>query len=507
MTTYDGQSPITGTGIATAAAIDAWFAVEGQKEGRYRYAPDKRYKPAPAIGQSIVGYAGIMRINSDLAAAQCLKESAAWQSAIARDKRNPAGLGAENSDATGTAYDKAITFLTPDMGIRAQIAHLADYAIGKGDWTQYDPRASNMPAAWFGIAKTLNGLDGRWADPGVGYGADVAALANQLVAFAQTGGSVPTPRPPHIALSAGHRNSSGGDAHETAQTAILTPAIAAACRALGMDVRVVQGHDGADMFPGNLHSVAQTVAGWDAGGWPVDIYLEVHTEGAGGARGMFAIFPDWGDDVDTDVRDKLGPDIVARVTAATGLGKRGSGLMSEKQTGVGAGGDRLGIFAYTASIKDHATRLIVEFGAHDNAADLAIVDTPDFAGKAGAAVAQAFAAFLGWQSDTSDSGGTNPLPDVTPSTNDAVTFAEVPYKIVLGFKGFWEAINPALRLLLLGFPAGNERAVKTIPGIASAQPFERGWLIYQPHENPQITMALREFQHELEQEFLADEAA
>lgn len=185
--TYDGKSPITGTGIVTAAAIDAWFAVEGQKEGRYRYAPDKRYKPAPAIGNSIVGYAGIMGINSDLAAAQCLKESAAWQSAIARDKRNPAGLGAENSDSTGTAYDKAITFLTPDMGIRAQIAHLADYAIGKGSWTQYDPRASAMPASSFGIAKSLNGLDGRWATPGIGYGADVAHLANDLVTFAQTG--------------------------------------------------------------------------------------------------------------------------------------------------------------------------------------------------------------------------------------------------------------------------------------------------------------------------------
>ena len=319
---------------------------------------------------------------------------------------------------------------------------------------------------------------------------------------------MPTPqRPPHIALSAGHHNTSGGDAHEIEQTGPLTAALAAACRARGMDVRVVQGNDGRDMFPGGLRDVARKVVAWDAAGWPVDIYLETHTEGAGGARGMFAIYPDWDGDVDTDVRDKLGPDIVARVTQATGLGKRGNGLMSEKQTGVGAGGDRLGIFLVTADIKDHATRLIVEFGAHDNAQDLAIVDAPGFGGKAGAAVAAAFAAFLGWQSDASGGGSTDPVPDVTPSTNDAVTFAEVPYRIVLGFKGFWEQINPGLRLYLLGFPTGNERAVTTIPGVASAQPFERGWLVYQPNDNPTITVATRGLQHALEQEFLAEEAA
>lgn len=187
--TYFSTTSIVGKGVANADAIDRWFAKRGPE---YKgYAPDNAYKPAPAIGAFIVGFSDMAGINSDLVAAQCLHESAAWQSAIARDKNNPAGIGAENDDSTGTAYDKAITFLTPDLGIRAQVAHLCDYAVGKGDWTQYDPRASAMPKAWFGIAKSLNGLDGRWAFPGIGYGASVAALANDLVAFAQqTGGTM-----------------------------------------------------------------------------------------------------------------------------------------------------------------------------------------------------------------------------------------------------------------------------------------------------------------------------
>ena len=59
------------------------------------------------------------------------------------------------------------------------------YAVGDGAWTQYDPRYQNVKdAGWLGTAPTLKGLDGKWAYPGKGYGADIAARANDLIDFA-----------------------------------------------------------------------------------------------------------------------------------------------------------------------------------------------------------------------------------------------------------------------------------------------------------------------------------
>lgn len=130
-------------------------------------------------------------------------------------------------------------------------------------------------------------------------------------------------------------------------------------------------------------------------GWSPDLLLETHTEGAGpAARGVFAIYPDWGDDVDADVRDRLGPRVARAIAAATGLPVRGAGVLSERETGVGLTGYRLGLFGQTAAIRATCTRLIIEYGSHDVTADLAIIDTPGFYTQAGRATAQAFAEFL-----------------------------------------------------------------------------------------------------------------
>lgn len=185
--TYAATTPITGAGVTNAATIDAWIAVKGQALAAV-YAPDGTYRPPPPLGDSLIAYGQRWGINWDLAAAQLVKESAGWQSRIAREKNNPAGLGAVNSNPLGGA----VTFATPDAGVRAQMAHLANYARGRGDWTADDPRAGAMPDSSFGVATTLAGLDGRWAWPGGGYGAGIATLANDLLAFMranQTGGN------------------------------------------------------------------------------------------------------------------------------------------------------------------------------------------------------------------------------------------------------------------------------------------------------------------------------
>jgi hypothetical protein len=68
--------------------------------------------------------------------------------------------------------------------------------------------------------------------------------------------------------------------------------------------------------------------------------------------------------------------------------------MSERETGVGRSGHRLGIFGQTAAIKAACTRLIIEYGSHDSPADLALIAAPGFYAQAGQATAAAFAEFL-----------------------------------------------------------------------------------------------------------------
>ncbi len=199
-----------------------------------------------------------------------------------------------------------------------------------------------------------------------------------------------------IALAAGHHNSDGGNAVEYVQTGRLCQAAAAACRDLGLDVRVFTPGDGLGTRPDGIWDLARAVVAAAHAGWSPDILLETHTEGAGpAARGVFAIYPDWGDDVDVDVRDRLGPRVARAIAAATGLPVRGAGVLSERATGVGLSGYRLGLFGQTTAIKATCTRLIIEYGSHDVTTDLAIIDAPGFYTKAGRATAHAFAEFLG----------------------------------------------------------------------------------------------------------------
>lgn len=172
---YTGASPVLGRGTATAGQIDRWFAQRGPAYAP-QYAPDGQYLAPPPLGASIVAISRTLGVNADLVAAQILHETAAWQSRYARERNNPGGLGAINSNP-----DLAITFASPAAGIRAHISHLCTYVRGEGAWTADDPRYSATPVAWRGSVTTLSELDGKWAYPGVGYGAGIARLANDLL--------------------------------------------------------------------------------------------------------------------------------------------------------------------------------------------------------------------------------------------------------------------------------------------------------------------------------------
>jgi len=187
MALYTGQSPILGTGSATAEQIDRWFSMNAARGAQYVDLP--RSDPPP-IGVAIISACSTEGVNADIVAAQCAHESAWWQSKIARDKNNPAGIGAENDDP----YGKAITFATPLDGIAAQVAHLLTYVKGDGYWTASDPRYQAVKdAGWLGTVDVLDDLNGKWAYPGRTYGAELARKANELVAL---GDAVPSPEVP-----------------------------------------------------------------------------------------------------------------------------------------------------------------------------------------------------------------------------------------------------------------------------------------------------------------------
>ena len=142
-------APIVGEGRVAASAIQEWFGPQAPADlGRVIVEESARWPEAV--------------VNHDIVAGQVHLETGGWTSAYARERNNPAGLGAVDSSP-----DDAIRFPTVRAGVRAQIAHLLNYAVGGGPWQTDDPRLSAMKAyRWLGVAPVLDDLTGRWAtDP------------------------------------------------------------------------------------------------------------------------------------------------------------------------------------------------------------------------------------------------------------------------------------------------------------------------------------------------------
>ena len=313
-----------------------------------------------------------------------------------------------------------------------------------------DPHNRTPPIVW-APAGDMNDPDGYLRDVLNGMNADADMEEERQ----------PMPRPLRIALSSGHLNHDGGNPLEASITPKLTEAYWRAFRAAGCDVRVVQGDadgDGAPgdaMYQGGLQDVARQVVRWAAEGWIPDLYLETHTEGVGNpnVRGVFAIYPDAEGDVDADVRDRLGPAIANRIAAATGLPVRGNGTMSEKSTGVGAQGWRLGVFLASTALKGSTTRLIVEHGAHSSPDDLAIIQSPEFPDKAAAAAVAEVLAFYGRQAEAP--APETPAPGPPEPMEQTRYFPETGYHLGGGFRAYWEAYGDEA-VWLFGYPISNE---------------------------------------------------
>ena len=210
-----------------------------------------------------------------------------------------------------------------------------------------------------------------------------------------------------IIITAGHRNKSKGDPAEMARTPRFARAYVSALRAANYKVAYAQETldvpaEEADMFDGTLSDVARWVATTADGVTGPVVMLDLHLEGGVSDRGVFVIVPDdptkKGQPVDPkhDVWENnkpsrdLGTAIAKEIAAATGLkirAPKAPGLMSERQSGIGATGKRLAMFSQTARLRDRMRRLIVEHG--NIVGDKAIIDHPDTPRKCAEAVVRA----------------------------------------------------------------------------------------------------------------------
>lgn len=228
----------------------------------------------------------------------------------------------------------------------------------------------------------------------------------------------PMPTRPTVLLIAGHRShGDAGNPVEKNMTDDLARAYKSALTAAGYTVTWLQETDGdtdPDDTAGGLDTVSNKARQWCASTPGQKILLDLHFEGtAPSVRGCFAIIPDRtglstgapvpqsnADTWENNAGDrKLGRAIVDNLSRLTGIplrtGIREPGLMDESQTGVGGQGYRLATFAYTSPHCADTVRLVVEHGAHTNAADRAIITAPGFFAKCGAAAVAAMNAVYG----------------------------------------------------------------------------------------------------------------
>jgi hypothetical protein len=152
-------------------------------------------------------------LNAALAIGQMLHETGYLTSFWAqRPQRNPAGLGITGkaqkdrpARLDGWAYNTqrkqwevGISFPTwVNHAIPAHLGRLLAYALRDDEATPEQRTLIDMALNYRpldkrlrGRARTLAGLDGRWAYPGVGYGGRIAKAANRLMGYSDRAAQV-----------------------------------------------------------------------------------------------------------------------------------------------------------------------------------------------------------------------------------------------------------------------------------------------------------------------------
>lgn len=266
------------------------------------------------------------------------------------------------------------------------------------------------------------------------YAIEISDLANTLWPEVNTGGGAMGVnignRKLRIAIGTGHANTSGGNEFELAINRKVTNEVIKLLRnSDGFDVRCYTPGDGLGYYNGPLDAAAAQVRTWLAQGWAADILHEVHQEGLGvsSVRGGFVIYPDSEGltgrnpgNIDLDVQAVAGP-MASAITSAYGGTCRYVGCgrgMSEKETGVGEDGFRLGIFGAWSEdyFNNNSFQFITEGATYTNPTDLALMQRSDFPAKQAKGIVQAYVVLAKqrglWTYPYSIDGG-SPVPGLT----------------------------------------------------------------------------------------------
>ncbi|MDN5344127.1 MAG: hypothetical protein PWQ18_238 [Clostridia bacterium] len=181
---------IQGPAVASASQLRAW--IEGEKP-RLRVKMKEEYNrellPIPDLADLYLRIGAEYGIRGDIAFAQAAKETLYWQftGSVKADQNNYCGLWATGSPNTGqeplngadptkVRFAPGVygaIFASPEVGVEAHIQHLYAYATNKplpAGKKLYDPRFNLVQR---GSAPTWQGLNARWAVPGLTYGQSI----------------------------------------------------------------------------------------------------------------------------------------------------------------------------------------------------------------------------------------------------------------------------------------------------------------------------------------------
>lgn len=233
-----------------------------------------------------------------------------------------------------------------------------------------------------------------------------------------------------IAAGVGHANTSGGDPYELSRNRqVMAELITLVEASDGFELYCWTPNQGQGTFPGPLDMAAAQVRAKVTQGWLPHLVTEIHHQGLANPtlRGGFTIYPAAGglvgrnasgivDFVDKDVQ-AAAPSMSKVLTAKIGVPVWGSGSMSEKATGVGSKGWRLGFFGAVSDsyFANNACVFITEAATFTNPQDRVVMDSPGFARNEAQGLLEAYALLaksrMGWTYNYRIGGGSaTPAP-------------------------------------------------------------------------------------------------
>ncbi|NLE74400.1 MAG: glucosaminidase domain-containing protein [Actinobacteria bacterium] len=159
----DGRTQIAGVWSGTAATLSRYLLNQN---------PTPTFTvPLEMLADLYVQYAAEANLRVDILWAQMLHETGfgRYGGDVCAAQNNYAGIGATGGGESGCA------FATAQDGVKAHVAHMVAYVytVSPVPWANdtTDPRLHAVRPR--GSAAVLADLDGRWAVPGVGYGARI----------------------------------------------------------------------------------------------------------------------------------------------------------------------------------------------------------------------------------------------------------------------------------------------------------------------------------------------